>query len=184
MISNQIKYKWQNNNIEITVNILLPMAGDRIPKYQYHVHDISKWQFLVTIEHMVKYLVWKRIKNTKQNKATNFWILQMQFCADVVSIMIYVLMAVPFNPEWNSQLLITINHTSGFLFLFLYFHKFNGGFKDGNFFNLDFISSVLTFQGECLSSKAISVQLKIWLDFVWVYGMLGALQINRLVSIW
>ena len=32
----------QNNNIEITVNILLPMAGDRIPKYQYDVHDISK----------------------------------------------------------------------------------------------------------------------------------------------
>ena len=29
MIFNQIKYKWQNNNIEITENILSSMAGDR-----------------------------------------------------------------------------------------------------------------------------------------------------------
>ena len=28
MIFNQIKYKWQNSNIEITVKILLCMAGD------------------------------------------------------------------------------------------------------------------------------------------------------------
>ena len=28
MISNQIKYKWQNNNIEITENILWSMTGD------------------------------------------------------------------------------------------------------------------------------------------------------------
>ena len=28
MIFNQIKYKWQNNNIEITAIILLPVAGD------------------------------------------------------------------------------------------------------------------------------------------------------------
>ena len=90
--------------------------------------------FLVTIEHMVKSLVWKRIKMTERNKVTNLWILEMQFCVDVVSIMIYVLMPVPVNPKWNSQLLITINHTSGFLFFFLYFHKFNGGFKYGSFF--------------------------------------------------
>ena len=28
MIFNQIKYEWQNNNIEITENILSSMAGD------------------------------------------------------------------------------------------------------------------------------------------------------------
>ena len=99
--------------------------------------------FLVTIEQMVKHLVWKRIKMTKQNKTTNFWIFQMQFSVDVISIIIFVLMTVPFNTEWNSQLLITVNYTSGFLFLLLHFHKFNGGFKCGSFFYLDFISSVL-----------------------------------------
>ena len=30
MIFNQIKYKWQNNNMEITENILSSMAGDTI----------------------------------------------------------------------------------------------------------------------------------------------------------
>ena len=86
--------------------------------------------FLVTIEDMVKYLVWKRIKMTKQNKTTHFWILQIQFWVDQFW---FVLTAVPFNPEWNSQLLITKNHTLGFLFPFLYFHNFNGGFKYGFF---------------------------------------------------
>ena len=98
----------------------------------------------------------------------------MQFCVDEVSIMIDVLMAVSFNPELNSQLLITINYTSGFLLLLLYFHKFNGGFKYGSFSYLDLISSILTIQGECLSTRATPVQLKIWPDFVRVYGMLGA----------
>ena len=94
--------------------------------------------FLVTIEDMVKYLVWKRIKMTKQNKTTHFWILQIQFWVDQFW---FVLTAVPFNPEWNSQLLITKNHTLGFLFPFLYFHKFNSGFKYG------FFSISILFQG-------------------------------------
>ena len=96
---------------------------------------------------MVKYLAWKRTKMAKQNKITNFWILQMQFCVEVVSVAIYVLMAVHFNPEWNWQLLITAIHSQGFLFILLYFHKFNGWFKYGSFFYLDFISNVLTVQG-------------------------------------
>ena len=57
------------------------------------------------------------------------------------------LMAVHFNPEWNLQLLIMINHSSGFLFILLYFHKFNSWFKYGSFFYLNFILSVLTIQG-------------------------------------
>ena len=28
MIFNQMKYKWQNNNVEITANILSSMVGD------------------------------------------------------------------------------------------------------------------------------------------------------------
>ena len=67
----------------------------------------------------------------------------MQLCVDVISIMIFVLMAVPFNTEWNSQLLITVNYTSGFLFLLLHFHKFNGGFKYGK------ISTSILFQVYC-----------------------------------
>ena len=58
----------------------------------------------------------------------------MQFCVDVVPIMIYVLMTVPLNPKLSSQLLTTINHISGFLFLSSYFHEFNGRFKYGSFF--------------------------------------------------
>ena len=33
MIFNQIKYKWQNNNIEINANILSSMAGDANPQF-------------------------------------------------------------------------------------------------------------------------------------------------------
>ena len=123
--------------------------------------------FLVTIMHMVKYLDWRRINMTKQDKITNFWISQMQFCIDVVSIMIYVFMVLPFNPEWNSQILITINHTSGFLFLLLYFHEFNGGFRYGSFFCLGF--KCTDNSGECVCTRAMSVQLKLWSDFVRVY---------------
>ena len=89
----------------------------------------------------------------------------MQFCVNLVLIMIYVLVAVHFNPEWNSQLLITINHSSGLLFIFLYFHKFNGSFKYGSFFYLDFISSVLTIQGNVYVLERCRCRL---------YGMLGA----------
>ena len=123
---------------------------------------------------MVKYLVWKRVKMTKQNKITNFWILQMQFCVDVISIMTYVLMAVPFSQEWNSQLLITINHTSGFCFPFALLSQVNNGFKYRSFFYLDFISSILIIQRQCFCTRAMSMQLKIWPDFVRVYWMLGA----------
>ena len=102
----------------------------------------------MTREHIVKYLVWRRIKMIKQNKIINFWILKMQFCVDAVPIIIFVLMVVHFNPQWNSQTLITINDASGFLLILFYFHKFNGGFKFGRFFYLTFFSSVLTIQGD------------------------------------
>ena len=40
MIFNHIKYKWQNNNnLEITVNILLSIKGDSFPcMYMYWIH--------------------------------------------------------------------------------------------------------------------------------------------------
>ena len=48
--------------------------------------------------------------------------------------MIYDLMTEPFNPDWNSQLLITLNLTSGFLFFLLYFNEIIGGCKLENLF--------------------------------------------------
>ena len=41
MIFNHIKYKWQNNNnLEITVNILLSITGDSFPcMYMYWIHN-------------------------------------------------------------------------------------------------------------------------------------------------
>ena len=68
--------------------------------------------FLVTIKHILKYLVWKSIKITKQNKITNFWILQMQFSEDVISIVI--LMAAPFIPKFISLKFTSVNDNKSY----------------------------------------------------------------------
>ena len=52
MIFNQIKYKWQNNNVEITAIILSPVAGDSPLCYTlfFMSHDFICVSWLLAIE--------------------------------------------------------------------------------------------------------------------------------------
>ena len=73
MIFNQKKYQWQNNNIEITVNILSSMVGDIYP-YQY-MDDWGKFKeiWLPSIESFHSYLNKECIGKLDHAHASRLW---------------------------------------------------------------------------------------------------------------
>ena len=73
MIFNQIKYEWQNHNIEITVKILSSMVEDIYP-YQY-MDDWGKIKeiWLTGIESFCSYLNKECIGKLDTAHASRFW---------------------------------------------------------------------------------------------------------------
>ena len=68
MIFNQIKYKWQNNNIEITENILSSMGGDRFASQNFFI-IYTELKYYEHIRESIRFIlsqVFSQLKRLKQ----------------------------------------------------------------------------------------------------------------------